>query len=173
MSINGSAIAEHPPANGTSPRWRGIRNFAKKHDNNDERSPGTKPSIVPRESDLYEENDVDISLIHRRVYLLSAGIGDTNKQYNKYKGKLGLVAWCFNIVIHFGLDFYEASTIFDISWATCIGLFLVTLVACCISMNRHSVPWFLRGVKKLKKDGNYPKTLKRVRLIARVSSSRI
>jgi hypothetical protein len=162
-------------ANKGTARWRGIAslnpNNITKHDSSEQDDKfGIRPSVKQRDSDLVvDENDVDISLIHRRIYLLSAGIGDTNKHYNKYKGKFGLVLWIINICIHFGLDFYEANTIFDISWATCIGLFFLTLIACCISMTRHSIPWFLKGVKKLKKDGHYPKTLKRIRLIARVS----
>lgn len=161
----------------TTPRWRGLAslnpNVTTKKDSSESSKENPRPSIKPRDSDLVVEDDVDISLIQKRTYLLSAGIGDTNKNYNQYKGKIGLVIWIINICIHFGLDFYEANTIFDISWATCIGLFLVTLVACCISMVRHSIPWFLKGVKKLKKDGNYPKTLKRVRLIVRVSEDLI
>jgi len=151
----------------TTTRWRGIKSLTHKLNNNDSKM--RRPVLQERESDLAAYDDVDISLIQTRTYLLSAGVGDTNKQYNKYKGKIGLVIWCFNIVIHFGLDFYEAWTIFGTSWATCIGLFLVTLVVCCISMIKHSIPWFLRGVKKLKKDGHYPKTLSRVRLLVRVS----
>lgn len=153
----------------TTTRWRGlnsIKALTSKLNNNGNIK---KPVLQERESDLAAYDDVDISLIQTRTYLLSAGIGDTNKQYNKYKGKIGLLVWCINIVIHFSLDFYEAWTIFGTAWATCIGLFFVTLVACCISMIRNSIPWFLRGVKKLKKDGHYPKTLSRVRLLVRVS----
>lgn len=115
------------------------------------------------------EESIDINLIQRRVYWLSAGIGDTNRVYNRVKGWIGLVIWIFNMIIHFGLDFYEAVFVFQVSWATCIGLFLVTLVACCYSMIKHSVPWFINGVRKLEKDGHYPKTLKRVYFIFRVS----
>lgn len=125
---------------------------------------------VPHElSDDLKLESVDISLIQRRTYLLSAGIGDTNRSFNRFKGWIGLVIWIFNMVIHFGLDFYEAVFVFEVSWATCIGVFLITLVACCYSMIRHSVPWFIKGVKKLKRDGHYPKTLKRVYLIFKVS----
>lgn len=150
----------------TTARWRGLKTAQL---NNNPTNNHPRPALQERESDLAAYDDVDISLIQTRTYLLSAGIGDTNKQYNKYKGKLGLLVWCINILIHFTLDFYEAWTIFGTAWATCIGLFLFTLVVCCISMIRHSIPWFLRGVKKLKKDGNYPKTLSRVRLLVRVS----
>lgn len=125
---------------------------------------------VPHEptADAKDES-VDIGLIQRRTYLLSAGIGDTNRVFNRFKGWIGLVIWIFNVIIHFGLDFYEAVFVFEVSWATCIGVFLITLVACCYSMIKHSVPWFIKGVKKLKKDGHYPKTLRRVYLIFKVS----
>ena len=126
---------------------------------------------VPHEpSEDTKLESVDISLIQRRTYLLSAGIGDTNRAFNRCKGWIGLVVWIFNMIIHFGLDFYEAVFVFEVSWATCIGVFLITLVACCYSMIKHSVPWFIKGVKKLKKDGHYPKTLRRVYLAFKVST---
>ena len=117
-----------------------------------------------------KDDSVDIGLIQRRTYLLSAGIGDTNRVFNRFKGWIGLVIWIVNVIIHFGLDFYEAVFVFEVSWATCIGVFLITLLACCYSMIKHSVPWFIKGVRKLKKDGHYPKTLRRVYLIFRVSA---
>lgn len=117
--------------------------------------------------ELVKDESVDITLIQQRTYLLSAGIGDTNRVYNRFKGWIGFVIWLFNMIIHFGLDFYEAVFVFDVSWATCIGVFLITLVACCYSMIKHSVPWFIKGVRKLKKDGHYPKTLKHLYLIFR------
>lgn len=110
-------------------------------------------------------DSIDIGLIQRRTYLLSAGIGDTNRVFNRFKGWIGLVIWILNVIIHFGLDFYEAVFVFEVSWATCIGVFLITLLACCYSMIKHSVPWFIKGVRKLKKDGHYPKTLRRVYLM--------
>jgi len=113
-------------------------------------------------------DSIDIGLIQRRTYLLSAGIGDTNRVFNRFKGWIGLVAWILNVIIHFGLDFYEAVFVFEVSWATCIGVFLITLLACCYSMIKHSVPWFIKGVRKLKKDGHYPKTLRRVYLMFKV-----
>ena len=116
-----------------------------------------------------KEDLVDIGLIQQRAYLLSAWIGDTNRKFNRFKGWIGLVVWTINVVIHFGLDFYEAKFVFEVSWATCIGLFLVTLLACCYSMIKHSVPWFIKGVKKLQRDGHYPKTLRRVYLMFKVS----
>ncbi|KAL9988393.1 hypothetical protein ACROYT_G002831 [Oculina patagonica] len=115
--------------------------------------------------DKLKGDSVDIGLIQRRTYLLSAGIGDTNRVFNRFKGWIGLVVWILNVIIHFGLDFYEAVFVFEVSWATCIGVFLITLLACCYSMIKHSVPWFIKGVRKLKKDGHYPKTLRRVYLI--------
>lgn len=114
-------------------------------------------------------DSIDIGLIQRRTYLLSAGIGDTNRVFNRFKGWIGLVIWILNVIIHFGLDFYEAVFVFEVSWATCIGVFLITLLACCYSMIKHSVPWFIKGVRKLKKDGHYPKTLRRVYLMFKVS----
>lgn len=123
---------------------------------------------VPYDQNMDKQDEsVDICLIQRRTYLLSAGIGDTNRVYNRFKGWIGLVIWILNMIIHFGLDFYEAVFVFEVSWATCIGVFFITLVACCYSMIKHSVPWFIKGVKKLKKDGHYPKTLRRVYLMFR------
>ena len=116
-------------------------------------------------------DSIDIGLIQRRTYLLSAGIGDTNRVFNRFKGWIGLVIWILNVIIHFGLDFYEAVFVFEVSWATCIGVFLITLLACCYSMIKHSVPWFIKGVRKLKKDGHYPKTLRRVYLMFKVSNT--
>ena len=127
---------------------------------------------IPYDQNMDKQDEsVDICLIQRRTYLLSAGIGDTNRVYNRFKGWIGLVIWILNMIIHFGLDFYEAVFVFEVSWATCIGVFFITLVACCYSMIKHSVPWFIKGVKKLKKDGHYPKTLRRVYLMFRVSMS--
>lgn len=142
-------------------------NSANKHSLSAQKDSTTEASNAHTE-DL-KGDSVDISLIQRRTYLMSAGIGDTNRVYNRFKGWIGLVIWIFNMIIHFGLDFYEAVFVFDVSWATCIGVFLITLVACCYSMIKHSVPWFIKGVRKLKKDGHYPKTLKRVYFIFRVS----
>lgn len=145
------------------------KNATNKHSLSDDKESSTDVPHEPGPSDDLKLESVDISLIQRRTYLLSAGIGDTNRSFNRFKGWIGLVMWIFNMVIHFGLDFYEAVFVFEVSWATCIAVFLITLVACCYSMIRHSVPWFIKGVKKLKRDGHYPKTLRRVYLIFKVS----
>ena len=159
-------------ANG-SIRLRVVNNAENKSTLSTEKSSLEVSNTTAASEDLVDEvkgeESIDINLIQRRAYLLSAGIGDTNRVYNRIKGWIGLVIWIFNMIIHFGLDFYEAVFVFQVSWATCIGLFLVTLVACCYSMIKHSVPWFIKGVRKLEKDGHYPKTLKRVYFIFRVS----
>lgn len=161
-------------ANGSTARWRA----SARNGSAGNTTIATKQSSLGKDStisDKYEpvadakDDSVDISLIQRRTYLLSAGIGDTNRVFNRIKGWIGLLIWVVNVIIHFGLDFYEAVFVFEVSWATCIGVFLVTLLACCYSMIKHSVPWFIKGVKKLKKDGHYPKTLRRVYLIFKVS----
>lgn len=157
-------------ANG-SIRLRVVNNAENKSTLSTEQSSPEVSNTTATSEDLVDEvkgvESIDINLIQRRAYLLSAGIGDTNRVYNRIKGWIGLVIWIFNMIIHFGLDFYEAVFVFQVSWATCIGLFLVTLVACCYSMIKHSVPWFIKGVRKLEKDGHYPKTLKRVYFIFR------
>lgn len=157
-------------ANGTTARWRAlVRNGSARNTaiTTKEPSLGKDSSTLDIHEPVADAKDysVDIGLIQRRTYLLSAGIGDTNKVFNRIKGWIGLIIWALNVIIHFGLDFYEAVFVFEVSWATCIGVFLVTLLACCYSMIKHSVPWFIKGVKKLKKDGHYPKTLRRVYLI--------
>lgn len=157
-------------ANGTTARWRAlVRNGSARNTAITTKQPslGKDSSTLDIHEPVADAKDysVDIGLIQRRTYLLSAGIGDTNKVFNRIKGWIGLIIWALNVIIHFGLDFYEAVFVFEVSWATCIGVFLVTLLACCYSMIKHSVPWFIKGVKKLKKDGHYPKTLRRVYLI--------
>ncbi|KAJ7339396.1 hypothetical protein OS493_005791 [Desmophyllum pertusum] len=156
-------------ANGSTPRWRVfVRNGSASNatTNKQSLSLGKESSTDGYEVAADTKDDsVDIGLIQRRTYLLSAGIGDTNRVFNRFKGWIGLVIWIVNVLIHFGLDFYEAVFVFEVSWATCIGVFLITLLACCYSMIKHSVPWFIKGVRKLKRDGNYPKTLRRVYLI--------
>lgn len=157
-------------ANGTTARWRAlVRNRSARNTAITTKQPslGKDSSTLDIHEPVADAKDysVDIGLIQRRTYLLSAGIGDTNKVFNRIKGWIGLIIWALNVIIHFGLDFYEAVFVFEVSWATCIGVFLVTLLACCYSMIKHSVPWFIKGVKKLKKDGHYPKTLRRVYLI--------
>lgn len=157
-------------ANGTTARWRAlVRNGSARNTAITTKQPslGKDSSTLDIHEPVADAKDysVDIGLIQRRTYLLSAGIGDTNKVFNHIKGWIGLIIWALNVIIHFGLDFYEAVFVFEVSWATCIGVFLVTLLACCYSMIKHSVPWFIKGVKKLKKDGHYPKTLRRVYLI--------
>lgn len=161
-------------ANGTTARWRAlVRNGSARNTAITTKQPslGKDSSTLDIHEPVADAKDysVDIGLIQRRTYLLSAGIGDTNKVSNRIKGWIGLIIWALNVIIHFGLDFYEAVFVFEVSWATCIGVFLVTLLACCYSMIKHSVPWFIKGVKKLKKDGHYPKTLRRVYLIFKVS----
>ena len=161
-------------ANGTTARWRAlVRNGSARNTAITTKQPslGKDSSTLDIHEPVADAKDysVDIDLIQRRTYLLSAGIGDTNKVFNRIKGWIGLIIWALNVIIHFGLDFYEAVFVFEVSWATCIGVFLVTLLACCYSMIKHSVPWFIKGVKKLKKDGHYPKTLRRVYLIFKVS----
>lgn len=161
-------------ANGSTPRWRVFeRNGSASNatTNKQSLSLGKESSTDGYEAAADTKDDsVDIGLIQRRTYLLSAGIGDTNRVFNRFKGWIGLVIWIVNVLIHFGLDFYEAVFVFEVSWATCIGVFLITLLACCYSMIKHSVPWFIKGVRKLKRDGNYPKTLRRVYLIFKVST---
>ena len=166
-------------ANGSTTRQRTVKS---KEESNNDNTANQQSLFTDKESSTEishgtsqdpKEESVDISLIQNRTYLLSAGIGDTNRVFNRFKGWIGLVMWILNVIIHFGLDFYEAVFVFEVSWATCIGVFLITLLACCYSMIKHSVPWFIKGVKKLKKDGHYPKTLKRVYLIFRVSICRL
>ena len=157
----------------TITRWRGLTSALKPQTPNTygagTKTEKEKQPIDDDDGDLEHITDVDITLIQKRTYFLSAWIGDTNRSFNKYKGWIGLVIWLINIVIHFSLDFYEANFVFNISWATCIGLFFITLVVGCACMIKYSVPWFIKGVKKLKKDGHYPRTLRRLRLIMRVS----
>ena len=158
-----------------SPRWRSLAaKSGQSHTSHDESNGTVKTQekenfTTSDKADETEDEDVDIESIRYRTYLLSAGIGDTNRTYNKYKGWIGLIVWCLNFTIHFSLDFYEAVFVFHVSWATCIGLFLIALSVGSFSMIRHSVPWFIKAVRKLKKDGHYPKTLRRMRLIFKVS----
>lgn len=156
----------------TVARWRGLASSLKPSTQKSYDAEAETEMKTPNEedeTDLEHVTDVDIKLIQERTYFLSAWIGDTNRTYNKYKGWIGLIIWLINIAIHFSLDFYEANFVFNISWATCIGLFFVTLVVGCACMIKFSVPWFIKGVKKLKKDGHYPKTLQKLQLIFRVS----
>lgn len=107
--------------------------------------------------------------IQRRVYLLSAVIGDTKRPFNTCKGYLGLLVWVMNLCIHFAFDFYEAHDVFHVSWATSIGIYLVMFVMCTAFMIRHSMRWYVRLVKKLTKDDIYLPTLKKLKFIFKVS----
>lgn len=159
-------------ANGSTARCRAVARNGSTSNSTTNKQPLSATDSYNVDADADERlkgDSVDIGLIQRRTYLLSAGIGDTNRVFNRFKGWIGLAAWIINVIIHFGLDFYEAVFVFEVSWATCIGVFLITLLACCYSMIKHSVPWFIKGVRKLKKDGHYPKTLRRVYLIFKVS----
>ena len=158
----------------TVTRWRGLASslkpaIQKTNGAAMEAVDKTKETTPYEDNDQKQTTDVDITLIQHRTYFLSAWIGDTNKTFNKFKGRIGLVIWLINIAIHFSLDFYEANFVFNISWATCIGLFFVALVVGCFCMIKYSVPWFIKGVKKLKKDGHYPATLRKLQLVMQVS----
>ncbi|XP_057290543.1 uncharacterized protein LOC130613224 isoform X1 [Hydractinia symbiolongicarpus] len=107
--------------------------------------------------------------IQRRVYLLSAVIGDTKRPFNTCKGYLGLLLWVMNLCIHFAFDFYEAHDVFHVSWATSIGIYLVMFVMCTAFMIRHSMRWYVRLVKKLTKDVIYLPTLKKLKFIFKVT----
>lgn len=94
------------------------------------------------------------------MYLLFVGIGDINWVYNCFKGWIGFVIWFFNMIIYFGLDFYEVVFVFDVFWVICIGVFFIIFVVCCYLMIKYFVLWFIKGVRKFKKDGYYLKILK-------------
>lgn len=93
------------------------------------------------------------------MYLLLVGIGDMNKVFNYIKGWIGLIIWVLNVIIYFGLDFYEVVFVFEVLWVICIGVFLVIFLVCCYLMIKYLVFWFIKGVKKFKKDGYYLKIL--------------
>ncbi|XP_066923073.1 uncharacterized protein [Clytia hemisphaerica] len=107
--------------------------------------------------------------LQSRIYWLSSLIGDRQRPYNSTKGVLGLMLWIFNLTIHFALDFYEANTVFHVSWASSIGVFLVMFIISTIFLIRHTVRWFIKTLKKLSKDKIYCKTFVKLSFIFKLS----
>ena len=104
-----------------------------------------------------------------RLYLLGAGIGDTTRPFNTYKGYIGRLIWILNILIHFSLDFYEAKYVFHISWATSIGIYMCAFVFGTIYTIKSSIPCYVHIMSKLVKDGRYHTTFAKMKKIFRVS----
>ena len=106
--------------------------------------------------------------IQEKFYLVSAVLGDTKKPYNSCKGYVGLFAWIFDLAIHFSLDFYEASVVFHVSWASSIALCLFMFVICTIFIIKSTIPWYLKTTKKLARESTYKPILKKLKVIFRV-----
>ena len=113
------------------------------------------------------EDDHRLDYLVNTVNILSVGIG--NKKQNHWLGRFGLFLWILNNIIHFGMDFYEAKFVFHVSWASTVALFLIASLLCSINAIKYSIPWFNRGLKKLSRDGRYPKTLRRLCTYFKVS----
>jgi len=107
--------------------------------------------------------------IQSRIYLLSSLIGDRQKPYNATKGVIGLILWILNLIIHFSLDFYEANTVFHVSWASSIGVFLVMFLVSTVFLIRHTVRWFIKSLKRLSKDKIYNNTFSKLFLVFKVT----
>lgn len=106
--------------------------------------------------------------IQSRIYLLSSLIGDRQKPYNATKGVIGMILWILNLLIHFSLDFYEANTVFHVSWASSIGVFLVMFLVSTVFLIRHTVRWFIKTLKRLSKDKIYNSTFVKLLLVFKV-----
>ena len=111
--------------------------------------------------------------VQTRLYLLTSIIGDTEKPFNSYKGHIGRIIWILNLIIHFSLDFWEAAYVFHVSWATSIGIYFCAFVICTIFTIRHSVPWYVKAIGKLAKEGHYNETFKMMKFVFKVRLSLI
>lgn len=107
--------------------------------------------------------------IQGRTYLLSSLIGDIKPIENRRKGVFGLIVWSLNLMIHFSFDFYEASFLFHVSWASSIGVYLVMFVLSTIYIIKYTFRWYVKIIKKLAKEEIYSPTLKKLKLMFQVT----
>ena len=106
-----------------------------------------------KERKIEEDNHL-LAFVINTVNVMSAGIG--NRRRTHWLGCIGLVLWILNNAVHFSLDFYEAKFVFHVPWASTVALFLISLLLCSVNSIKHSIPWFIRGVKKIIKGREIP-----------------
>ena len=112
----------------------------------------------------------DLLAILKPIYIVSSFIGNRNKNYHPWLGKFGLVLWISSILIHFSLDFYDATYKYGWAWATAIGVFLVSFISGTVMIIRDTIPWIEDALEILYVDGNFTETLDKARKVAKVGN---
>lgn len=109
----------------------------------------------------------DLKRILRPLYTVASFIGNRNKD-RPWLGMFGLVLWIANILIHFSLDFYEASHKYGWAWATAIAVFFISFASGTYTIIRETIPWIGDALEILYVDGNFSETLEKARKVTKV-----
>ncbi|KAK3729617.1 hypothetical protein QZH41_017668 [Actinostola sp. cb2023] len=102
----------------------------------------------------------DLVRILRPLYIVTSFIGHRSKN-QRWLGFFGLILWVSNIIIHFSLDFYEASNQYGWAWATAIAVFFVSFTSGTYTIIRETIPWIEDALEILYVDGNFSDTLEK------------
>ena len=99
---------------------------------------------------------------YRKLEHLCAFFAVASHRTNLTLRGVGAIAWLASLVIHFAFDVNEAIKVYGFTFLAAQGVWVLNFVVGTLAMRYRILPWLLVGLKELRRDECYEKTITNV-----------
>jgi hypothetical protein len=99
---------------------------------------------------------------YRKLEYLCAFFAGASHRTNITLRGIGTIVWLASLVIHFAFDVNEAIKVYGFTYLASQGVWVLNFVIGTLTMRYRILPWLLEGLKELRRDECYEKTITNV-----------